>query len=163
MFENPDRNTVELFKNKIELLYKARLAFTEWDEGNGACGHKIDEKRMIKSVQINFEIISDTLDYIEKLEESKKSSKGDKLKYLEYELEYAHDILKKTKDSNAGMANWTIDPDNPVSTVHKNIASDVREDFMEKSEDLKNTDTKDKDFEAKAKQLQKMYLDISSK
>ena len=163
MFENPDRNTVELFKNKIELLYKARLAFTEWDEGNGACGHKIDEKRMIKSVCMNFEIISDTLDYIKKIEESKKSSKGDKLRYLEYELEYAHDILKKTKDSNAGMANWTIDPDNPNSTVHKNIASDVREDFMEKSEGLKNTDTKDKDFEAKAKQLQKMYLDFLCK
>lgn len=160
IFKNPDRDTTELFKTKIELLYNTRLAFTEWDEGQGACGHEIDDSRTTKAVQMYFSIISDIMEYIEKIQESKQAAFGNKLKYMEYEEKYAQHMLSKTIDSTTGMANWTINPENPHNSSYKNVGPKIRAEFQTMSDELKNCHLDDKTLKEKAARLKSTYSDI---
>ena len=138
VLKNPDDDIRNLFKAKVQILYNNRLAFTEWDEGKGECGHEIDDKRMVKGVNIYLDSIYDSTEYIKQIDKALKHSSGIKAEYLNYEKKYAEDIIRKTTKSAVGSAVWTMNTtENKCNTSYRNIPEEVINKFEVKTTEFK--------------------------
>lgn len=132
LFKNPDDNLIKLFRQRTDFKYKDRLAFTEWDEGFGACGNKIDEKRTTDAVVMYFDVIKSNIEYLKSVKNLKNSNSNQKIKeYLKFEEEYGQHWLNNYTDSTKGMAEWTMNPENSVNKLNKNVSQADKDAFSQ--------------------------------
>ena len=160
ILKNPDDDVVNLFQDKINLWYKDRLAFTEEDEGKGACGHKIDDKRTTKAVKMYFDNAYENAKYIQQINETKQIATDDKLKYLAYEEKYAKDMIEKTLKKACGNADWTINPENAMNISYRNVSDLERQNLKEHIDELKKISVYDKNFVSEVVNLKNHYTEI---
>lgn len=130
LFKNPDENLIKLFRQRTDFKYKDRLAFTEWDEGLGACGHKTDEKRTTKAVAMYFDVIKSNIEYLQAVKKLKSITSNQKFKeYLKFEEDYGKLWLNNYTASTKGMAEWTMNPENPVNILNKKVSGADKDGF----------------------------------
>ena len=160
LFKNPDNDIINFFKEKVHLQYRNRLAFTEWDEGMGACGHEINENRTINAVKMYLNTVLKISDYIDKLKIVREQSTGTKQKYFDYEIKYAERLLFTTMKYVAGMAQWTINPNNKTNFSYGNVPDEVREEFKISGDSFQNVPSYDDGIREKATKFKEFYAEI---
>ncbi len=155
--KRPSADIIELRKNRIDFLNKERLAFTEWDEGNGSCGHEKDLKRQINSIKIYIAAIRSAISYIKKADELKKSEiNPDKKKYFEYEKQFGEYWLSNYENWAAGMVNYLIQDKEKM-----NESDEIVQKLSGYFEEIKKAEINDKND--KINQYQRAYAPIAQK
>lgn len=154
-YKNPDDTLIELFKQRVEMEYKQRQYFTDWDEGfMDNDEFTPDESRTVKSVLGHFDSIQNGINYynaIEKAEEEMQDLSA-LTDYLNFEKEYAKHFINNRitqlaggiNDDFQGMAFWTLNPDNKVNKTHVNVPEDEKVRFNKMLKKLKETPYEEK-------------------
>ncbi len=139
MYENPDEDIVDLVRDRINFKHTERLAFTSWDEGNGACGYALDEGKMLLGVNLYFRAWSDSLQYLQKIEEVKQRTQDkEKLELLNYFEEYALHTEKQYRNNIIGMATWRLSPENPNNRLFRDVDGNKIKEFEEQYSEIKD-------------------------
>ena len=106
---NIDDDKIDLMLEKLDFFAKQRKAFTEWDEGNGACGHKFNPQRRINAIPMYFDAIKSAISYSKHAKYlSQTSDKYDK-KYYEYEARVGEYFANTYIGWVKGMANYNFE------------------------------------------------------
>ena len=122
---------VRLTRDRIKYKHIQRQAFTEWDEGNnGACGHKKDEARAIKGVNLYFdawkENVTQEIDLFNLFQSTQENDKKELLYYID---SYTKHWDRNYSKSINGMANWTVNPANENNKSYRNLDKRVVNNF----------------------------------
>ncbi|MBQ7286934.1 MAG: hypothetical protein IJW73_04150 [Candidatus Gastranaerophilales bacterium] len=83
-----DADKVQLTLQRLDFMGKQRAAFTKWDEGNGACGHKFSKKDRIESIPMYLEAVKSAIEYSKMAENFASKTTGLDKKYYEYEAQF---------------------------------------------------------------------------
>ncbi len=162
VFKYPTKKLIDLYKDKITINYQNRLAFTEEDEGHGACGHEKDENRITKAVCMYFDITESCVDYIEKIRQAIKTEDDEITReYLGFEERYAQKLLNNAQNSNIGRALWTLNPDNNDNIAHRYVPESSKQAFAKQYELMKSEDNSEKKKELISK-LKEDYIEMLS-
>ncbi len=109
VFLHPSNQVVNYEIKKLDNYALKREAFTEWDEGGGACGHKISPERRFNAILLNLECLEDAIDmrneaeYLSRCAESKAERK-----YFEFETECAKKRVDNLYNDTKGMGEWNF-------------------------------------------------------
>lgn len=126
--ENPDNKMAELMLDKLDFLIKQRRAFTEWDEGNGACGHPFNKERRLNSIPMYFESIKSAINYSQKAQELSLNEDGNKAKYYEYEAKIGEYFANMYISWVSGMANYNFE-DTRVTPLPEKERNELKEQY----------------------------------
>ncbi|MBQ8475778.1 hypothetical protein IJ531_01820, partial [bacterium] len=110
VLQDVDDRMIDLLNDRLNFLYQQRKAFTEWDEGHGACQHKFDRQRCINSIPEYLKAAQMAIDYMGKAMFLSSMEKGDKAKYYEYEAQTGEYFANKYLEWIEGMANYNFEP-----------------------------------------------------
>ena len=129
--KNPDNEKIELFEKKLDFLSAQREAFTEWDEGNGACGHEFSAQRRLKSIPMYLTASKKAIEYSKKADELKEKTQNtlDKV-YYEYESEVGKHYANMYLSWIQGMANYNFE-DERVLPLESEKRDYINEKFQE--------------------------------
>ena len=108
VLQNPNEDMVNLMLLKLDFLSKQRLAFTEWDEGNGACGHPFSKERRLYSIPMYLDAVKSAIDYSNKAEELSSFKQGNEAKYYNYESKVGRFFADTYLSWVEGMADWNF-------------------------------------------------------
>lgn len=109
LFINPPARVIAYEINKLDVLKLKREAFTEWDEGGGACGHEVSPQRIFNSVLLHLDCIEAALRLKELAKENSSFAKtAEEREYFAFEEEIASLQLKNLIDDTKGMGGWTF-------------------------------------------------------
>ena len=109
LFSNPSHRVVNYEISKLEVLKLKRDAFTEWDEGGGACGHDVDPQRCFVAILMNIDCIMETMQIKNLAEYYSKEVKDVKERtYFAFEQELAQKQIEDLIDDTKGMGGWTF-------------------------------------------------------
>lgn len=108
VFQNPSRDIIKYTEEKLNFLAGKRAAFTEWDEGNGACGHPVDPMMRFNAIGMHLDCIMATLDLRNKTADLAQSVDSKEKEYFEFELENINMLLKNLYDDTKGMGEWNF-------------------------------------------------------
>lgn len=109
VLQNPDDDMANLLIKKLDFLAKQRLAFTEWDEGDGACGHPFNKERRLKSIPMYLDAVKSAIEYTNKASELSTVTTGNKSKYYELESKVGEYFANTYLSWIEGMANWNFE------------------------------------------------------
>ena len=109
VFQNPDDEMADLMLQKLDFLKKQRLAFTEWDEGNGACGHTFSKERRLNSIPMYLDAVKSAIDYSNKATELASKTSYSQEKYYNYEAKVGEYFANTYLSWVEGMANWNFE------------------------------------------------------
>ncbi len=160
-YENADDVVIDFLKNRIELKFNERIAFTQIDEGRGACGHKKDEELVIKGIKGYLDLIDSTLDYIDMSQKSINNPKTsiETKNFLKGELNYINHWLNNYIISTKGNALYSLNPKNEDNKSHKNISEEKRNDLKNLfSQMQKTTDIQEKS--SLNQEIKKLYEEL---
>jgi len=143
LYKNPDKNIVELIKDRIEFKYLERKAFTDWDEGGGACNHEINNNTAIKGLFKYYDAWVECIKYQEKLENIKKKTKNkDKLELLNYMELYSNHWQKNYNNMIRGMSECSVNPKYEKNILFRNIPKEDRDKFLEKFDKISSIENR---------------------
>lgn len=129
--KNPDDDKVDLFEKKLDFLSLQRKAFTEWDEGNGACGHNFNPERRLKAIPMYLEASKKAIEYSFKAEELKeKSSTSIDKVYYDYESQIGSHYANMYLSWIQGMADYNFQ-DERVFPLELEKRKNINEKFQE--------------------------------
>lgn len=138
LYKNPSDDLAILLKDRINARFEDRKAFTDWDEGFGACGHKKDEKRTTDAILEYFDVIDSHIKLVEKIKDVQQKSDDKEIKaLLDFEFSYANHWLNNRINSTKDMANWTLNPENNDNITHRCVDEDLKEEFNSLFEEFK--------------------------
>lgn len=129
VFKDPSKDIIEFSIEKAELLGKKRAAYTEWDEGNGACGHEINPVRRFNAIIMHIDCIKDAMKLNEKSKNlAKNAQTDDEQAFFKLENQADELFLKNLYDDTKGMARWNF-----VDDIEKIYLADKDEmdDFLD--------------------------------
>ena len=128
VLQNPDDEMANLMLQKLDFLAKQRLAFTEWDEGDGACGHPFSKKRRLNSIPLYLDAVKSAIEYSNNSSELSSVTSGDKSKYYEFEAKtgeyFANTYLTWIKE----MADWNF-TDTRVSPLNNESKEELSQSY----------------------------------
>ena len=109
MCQNPDDDMANLLLKKLEFGKKQREAFTLWDEGGGACGHKFSKKKRVDSIPKYLNSIKSGIEFIKMAEDlSAKSNDETEKQYYKLEAEVGRYFVETYLGWVAGMADYNF-------------------------------------------------------
>ncbi len=108
VLQEPDDEMADLMLLKLDFLSKQRLAFTEWDEGNGACGHPFSKERRLNSIPMYLDAVKTAIKYSEKSSELSSSTTDRKSEYYGYEAKVGEYFANTYLSWVEGMADWNF-------------------------------------------------------
>lgn len=109
VFLNPSNQVINYEIKKLEAYGLKRKAFTEWDEGGGACGHKINPQRRFNAILLNIDCIAAMVELRNEAKIfSKHASTEAEKKYFAFEEELAQKRLDDTYSDTKGMGAWNF-------------------------------------------------------
>jgi len=153
--KNPSDEIIDLRKNRMLFLYQQREAFTEWDEGGGACGHTPNSQKQAGSVLGWLNTISTNINFIKKANELESKTDDPKLKkYYSFEKRLGEYWLNNYQNWVSGMANWACEG------IMKIEDNEVVQRMNTNFENIKNDDnlnTKLEKIEQYKQEYQKLY------
>ncbi len=144
--KNPDGNVAKLRLLRLDFLNKQRQAFTEWDEGGGACGNKKDPKRQINAIPPYLEAIKLGIKYAKTADEMSKNEDGIKKEYYNYEKQIGEYFVNLYASWVQGMANWVFEseahcpkPENVRDTLNNQYMQILNNSNLDKKEQAINS------------------------
>lgn len=144
--KNPDDNTVNLRALRLDFLNKQRQAFTEWDEGGGACGHKQSPMRQIKAIPLYLEAVKSGIKYTKKADELSKKEDGIKKEYYDYERQIGEYFVNLYLSWVQGMANWMFEskdhcpkPENIRTALNEQYTNMLNNSDLDEKESMINS------------------------
>lgn len=108
LLKHPDNKTADLMLSKLDFLEKQRTAFTEWDEGNGACGHAFNKERRLNSIPMYLNAIKSAVDYYEEANILSLATTGKKSEYYKYEAKVGEFFANTYLSWVQGMADYNF-------------------------------------------------------
>lgn len=112
MCQNPSENMACLLLKKLEFGGKQRKAFTMWDEGNGACGHKFSKEKRIDSIVEYLDSIVLGIEYVNMAQNlSARSTDETEKKYYALEAETGKYFVDTYLYWVSGMADYNFSDD----------------------------------------------------
>lgn len=108
VFIKPDDKMADLMLQKLDFLRKQRLAFTEWDEGNGACGHEFDKERRLDSIPMYLDAVKSAIDYSNKAAQLSDKTSYSEEKYYNFEAKLGEYFANTYLSWIEGMADWNF-------------------------------------------------------
>ncbi len=109
VFFNPSNHVVNYEIKKLECYGLKRKAFTEWDEGGGACGHEINPQRRFNAILLNLDCIDAFMDLRNEAKYLSKYAPTQAEKdYFAFEEELAQKRLDDTFSDTRGMGAWNF-------------------------------------------------------
>jgi len=156
--ENPTEETVSYTIDKLETFRQKRAAFTEWDEGGGACGHKVDPDRRFKAVDMHFDCIIAAAETRDRAKSIAEHSNDETLsEYFTFETENMEQWLKNLCDDTAGMGGWTFN--DTQNDIYLSTQEDKRA-FQELCDEIDTSKSKT-EIARDAKAAQRFYCDLA--
>lgn len=135
ILKHPDNKTADLMLSKLDFLEKQRTAFTEWDEGNGACGHAFSKERRLNSIPMYLNAIKSAVDYSKKADLLSLTTTGKKSEYYKYEAKVGEFFANTYASWVQGMADYNF-RDSRVIT----LPDEEREELNEQYNKIINAD-----------------------
>lgn len=109
VFLNPSNQVVNYEIKKLECYGLKRKAFTEWDEGGGACGHKINPQRRFNAILLNLDCIDAFMDLRNEAKYLSRCALTQAEKdYFAFEEELAQKRLDDAYSDTRGMGAWNF-------------------------------------------------------
>ncbi len=139
LFLHPSFRVVDYEVNKLNTLRLKREAFTQWDEGGGACGHKVDPEKRFDAILTNLDCIAETI-YLrnEAGYYAGIAPSAEERAYFAFEEEIASKQLSDLLNDTKGMGGWNFNDTN------NNIflgTQDEKEFFEELLDDINPSDS----------------------
>ena len=108
VFLNPSNQVINYEIKKLDNYKLKRDAFTEWDEGGGACGHKVEPQRRFNAILLNLDCIESAMDLRNEAQYlARYAITADEKEYFKLETECAQrrldDLYNDTKEWAAGI------------------------------------------------------------
>lgn len=139
VLQNPDDKMANLMLAKLDFLTKQRLAFTEWDEGDGACGHPFDKNRRLNAIPMYLDAIKSAIEYSNKASELSSTTDGDKSEYYDYESKVGEYFTNTYLSWVEGMADWNF-----IDERVKPLNNDERKELSESYKEILNATLSEK-------------------
>jgi len=127
--QEPDFWTLFLFIQKLDFLGKQRRAFTEWDEGNGACGHEFNPERREESIPMYLDAVESAIVYSKMAENMSNDAQGRDSLYFEYEAKVGEYFANTYLSWIRGMANWNFEDEKMQNDVDEEKRVELDEKF----------------------------------
>ena len=142
LYQNPDDDIVELVKDRINFKHTERIASSNWNESSsGSSSSVLDEPKALLAVNLYFRAWSESVKYLQKIEEIKaRTQDSEKLELLDYFEKYARHSEKQYENSIYGMATWRLSENNPNNVLFKYTSKEKLKEFEEKYQELKDVE-----------------------
>lgn len=150
VFLKPDDEMADLMIQKLDFFAKQRLAFTEWDEGNGACGHTFSKERRLNSIPMYLDAAKSAIEYSNKAAELSAKTSYSTSKYYDYESKLGEYFANTYLSWIEGMADWNF-RDERV----KPLSEEERQELSTTYKDILNSELSEKP--AKIDEYLKLY------
>ena len=107
VFLNPSNQVINYEIKKLDNYKLKRDAFTEWDEGGGACGHKVEPQRRFNAILLNLDCIESAMDLRNEAQYlARYAITADEKEYFKLETECAQRRLDDLYNDTKGMGSW---------------------------------------------------------
>ena len=148
--QEPDDDMVDLMLLKLDFLTQQRLAFTEWDEGNGACGHPFSKERRLNSIPMYLDAVKTAIEYSNKSSKLSSTDGWKKSQYYGYEAKVGEYFANTYLSWVEGMANWNFEDERV-----KPLSEKEREELSASYKEILNVQLSEKP--AKIDEYLKLY------
>lgn len=108
VFIKPDNKMADLMIQKLDFFAKQRQAFTEWDEGNGACGHTFSKERRLNAIPMYLDAVKSAIEYSIKARELSSKTNYSESKYYDYESKLGEYFANTYLSWIEGMSDWNF-------------------------------------------------------
>ena len=109
VFLNPSNQVINYEIKKLDNYKLKRDAFTEWDEGGGACGHKVEPQRRFNAILLNLDCIESAMDLRNEAQYlARYAITADEKEYFKLETECAQRRLDDLYNDTKGMGSWNF-------------------------------------------------------
>ena len=140
--QNIDDDKISLTLQRLDFLGKQRMAFTEWDEGNGACGHEFSKERRINSILMYFDALNSAIEYSNQAKKLSQNSQGVESKYYAYEAKSGEFFANTYLSWMRGMAKYNFQDekmgskfsDEEIKAIDAEFKKIINADFDDKKD-----------------------------
>jgi len=159
VFANPSYQVVNYEIDKLKAYKSKREAFTEWDEGGGACGHEISPERRFNAILMHLDCIDDTMVLRDEAEYfSKNASTEAERRYFQFETECIQKRLDDLYNDTKGMGGWNFnDSKNKIYLGTK----DEKEFFLALYDEIDTSNTAS--AEDSIKDVREYYIELKER